>query len=60
MNGPVDLVVVTGSQIDHNVLVSEEEHHRAWVVQLVHLVEVWYLGNINQVKASEVAAFLSD
>ena len=25
---PIDLTVVTGTQVHHNVLVSEEEHHR--------------------------------
>ena len=39
-HGPVDLVVVAGAEVDHHVLVPEEEHHRARVVQLVHLVEV--------------------
>lgn len=32
---PVDLVVVAGAQVDHDVLVAEEEHHGARVVQLV-------------------------
>lgn len=34
-HGPVDLVVVTRPQIDHDVLVAEEEHQRARVVQLI-------------------------
>ena len=40
LHGPVDLVVVSGAEIDHHVLVPEEEHDRARVVQLVHLVEI--------------------
>lgn len=43
VEGPGDLVVVTGAEIDHDVLVSEEEHHGAGVVQLVHVVEVGHL-----------------
>lgn len=37
---PVDLVVVTRAEIDHHVLVAVEKHRCAWVVQLVHSVEV--------------------
>ena len=39
-HGPVDLVVVSGAQVNHHVLVAEEEHDGAGVVELVHLVEV--------------------
>lgn len=51
---PVDLVVVTGAQIDHDVLVSEEEHHRARIVELVHLVEVRHFGDVHQIDHREV------
>ncbi len=40
LHRPVDLVVVAGAQIDHDVSVAEEEHDGARVVQFVHLVEV--------------------
>ena len=40
LHGPVYFVVVTGAQIDHDVLVAKEEHNRAGVIQLVHFVEV--------------------
>ena len=43
LNGPVDFVVVTCSQVNHYVLVSVKEHYCAGVVQFVHLVEVGYL-----------------
>lgn len=43
VEGPRDLVVVSGAEIDHDVLVSEKEHHGAGVVQLVHIVEVRHL-----------------
>lgn len=42
---PRYLVVVTGAEIDHDVLVSEEEHHRAGVIELVHIVEVGHLSS---------------
>ena len=41
------LVVVTSSEINHHMLVSEEKHDCTWVVQLIHFVEVWYLCNVH-------------
>ncbi|CAN8003102.1 unnamed protein product, partial [Ixodes hexagonus] len=49
LQGPVDLVVVARAQVDHDVLVAEEEHDRARVVQLIHLVEVRHLRDVHQV-----------
>jgi hypothetical protein len=40
VQGPVDLVVVTSSKVDHDVLVSEKKHYGARIVQLVHGVEI--------------------
>lgn len=37
---PVQFVVVSGTEIAHYVLVAEEEHDGAGVVQLVHGVEI--------------------
>lgn len=54
LQGPVDLVVVASAQINHDVLVSEEEHHCARVVQLVHLVEVRHLRDVHQVQSSKI------
>jgi hypothetical protein len=54
LHGPVDLVVVACAQIDHDVLVAEEEHDGAGIVQLVHLVEVRHLGDVHQVDHTEV------
>ena len=51
---PVDLIVVTGAQIDHHVLVSVEKHHRAGVVQLVHGYEVRNLLDVHQVDHRQV------
>ena len=44
VEGPRDLVVVTRAEVDHDVLVAEEEHDGAGVVQLVHVVEVRHLS----------------
>ena len=41
---PSDLVVVARPQVDHDVLVAEEEEAGAGVVQLVHGREVRHLG----------------
>lgn len=40
IHGPVDFVVVSSAQINHDVLVAEEKHDSAWVIQLVHGVEI--------------------
>ena len=37
---PIQLVVVAGAEIAHHVLVAEEEHHGACVVEFVHGFEV--------------------
>lgn len=53
-HGPVDLVVVPCTQIDHDVLVAEEEHDSAGVVQLVHRVEVWHFRDVYEIYDSKV------
>lgn len=35
LQGPIDFVIVSSAQIDHDVFVAEEEHHGAGIVQLV-------------------------
>lgn len=57
---PLDLVVVTSTQIDHHVFVSEEEHEGAWVVELVHLVEVGDLVDVAEVDDGVVADLVGD
>jgi hypothetical protein len=54
------LVVVACAEIDHDVLVPEEEHDCAWVVQLIHGIEVWHLRDIHYVDDSKVLDILSD
>lgn len=60
LKNPLDLVVVTGTQIDHHVLVSEEEHEGARVVEFVHLVEVGDLVDVAEVYNGEVADLVGD
>jgi hypothetical protein len=50
----VELVVITGTQVDHHVLVAEEPHDGTRVVELIHLVEIWYLIDIAEVDDAEV------
>jgi hypothetical protein len=54
------LVVVARAEIDHDVLVPEKEHDCAWVVQLIHGIEVWHLRDIHYVNDSKVLDVLSD
>lgn len=53
-NGPVDLVIVAGTKVDHDMLVAVEKHGGARVVQFVHLVKVGYLGDVHQVDYGKV------
>jgi len=57
---PVQLVVVSGSEITHHVFVAEEEHDGHWIVELVHLVEVGHLIEITDVDNSEVLDAVGD
>lgn len=40
VHGPVDLVVVSSTQINHDMLIPEEKHDSAWVIQLIHGIEI--------------------
>jgi len=60
LHGPVDLVVVTSAQINHDVLVAEKEHARARIVQLVHLIKIRNLANIHKIDYAEVFNLFSD
>jgi len=51
---PIELVVVTGPEVAHHVLVAVEEHDRHRIVQLVHDVEVGDLIDVAQVDHGEV------
>ncbi|RBQ85615.1 hypothetical protein VDGD_20821 [Verticillium dahliae] len=54
LENPVELVVVAGAKVDHHVLVAEEEHDGAGVVELVELIEVGDLVNVADVADGEV------
>ena len=54
LKSPVDLVIISGAQVDHDVLVPVEEHDGTGVVELVHLVEVGHLGDVHQVGGGKV------
>src|SRR5690242_10604599 len=51
---PIQLVVVSRAEIAHHVLVAEEEHDRARVVELVHGLEVWDFVEVAHVQGCEV------
>lgn len=57
---PVDLVVVARAQVDHDVLVAEEEHDGARVIELVHRVEVRHLRDVHHVDHRKVLDVLGD
>lgn len=57
---PLDFVVVTSTQIDHHVLVAEEEHERTRIVEFVHLVEVGNLVDVAEVNDGVVADLVGD
>ena len=60
LQNPVQLVVVSGSEITHHVFVAEEEHDGHGVVELVHLVEVWHLVQIADVDDCEILDAVGD
>lgn len=60
LESPVDLVVITSAQIDHHMLVTEEEHHGAGIVQLVHLIKVGHFRNVHQIDHSKVLDLLGN
>lgn len=51
---PVQLIVVTGSEIAHDVLVPEEEHDRHWIKKFIHCIELGHLVNITEVDDGKV------
>nr|GMD15026.1 hypothetical protein Iba_chr07bCG12100 [Ipomoea batatas] len=57
---PVDLVIVPGAKIDHDVFVPKEEHRGRRVVQFIHRVEVRNLSDIYKVYDSKVLYCLSN
>ena len=60
LQNPVELVIVTRSEIAHHVLIPEEKHNGDGVVEFVHLLEVWHLIEITNVDDSEVLDPIGD
>lgn len=60
LESPVDLIIVTSAQIDHDMLIAVEEHCRARIVQFVHFIEVGDLGYVNQVDGCKVFDLFGD
>lgn len=60
LENPVELVVVAGAEIAHHVLVAEEEHDGAGVVELVHGVEVGHLVDVAEVDGGEILDLVGD
>jgi len=54
IHGPVDFIVVASAKVNLDLLVAEEEHDGAGVIQLIHVVEVRHFGDIDKVDDSEV------
>ena len=50
IQSPYHFIVVSSSEVDHDVSVSEEEHDRACVIQFVHCVEVGHLTDVDDVE----------
>ena len=50
VHGPVDLVVIARSQVNHDVLISEEKHYCARIIKLIHRVEIGNLVDVHTVK----------
>jgi hypothetical protein len=60
LQDPVQLVVVSGSEITHHVFVAEKEHDGHWIVELVHLIEVGHLIQIADVDDSKILDAVGD
>lgn len=60
LKDPVQLVVVTGPEIAHDVLIPEEEHDRHWVEELVHCVELWDFVDVTEIDHREVWGQLAE
>lgn len=59
---PIQLIIVTRSEIAHHVFIAVEEHDRHRIVELVHRVKIGDLVDVAQVDDGEVcgAGLLSD
>ncbi len=51
---PSHFVVVSSSEINHNMSVPEEKHYCAGIIQLIHGVEVRHFVNVDHIKYSKL------
>lgn len=57
---PVDLIVVTRSQVDHDMFISVEEHECTIIVQFVHLVEIRNFRDVDQIENGKILDLFRD
>ena len=57
---PVYFVVVAGAGVDHDMLVSVEEHEGHLIVEFIHGVEVRYSRDVDNVEGHKVAEFVGN
>ena len=50
IQSPNHLIIVSCSEVYHDVSISEEEHDCACIIQFVHCVEVGHLRDVNDVE----------
>ena len=50
IQSPNHLIIVSSSEVYHDVSISEEEHDCARIIQFVHCVEVGHLRDVNDVE----------
>lgn len=60
IDGKIQLVVVARAEIAHHMLIPPKEHDGTFVVEFVHLIEVWHLLVVTDVDDGEVAHPVSD
>jgi hypothetical protein len=60
LQNPVELVVISGTEITHHVFVSEEEHYGHRVIEFVHLIKILYLIQIANINDCKVLHTLGD
>ena len=60
LQSPVNLIIITGPQIDHDMFIPEKEHDCARIVKFIHLVEIGYFVDINKVEDCKILAFVGD
>lgn len=51
---PIDFIIVSRSEVHHDMLVAKEKHGGARIKQLVHDVEIRHLANIDQIDHCEI------